>query len=63
MAEKLIKYYAYVFEQKGYAGKVELAMLTKIPAVIAATEPDSAENLEKFKKAVEQITEKPAPVY
>jgi len=63
MAEKLIKYYAYVFEEKGYAGKVELAMLTKIPAVIAATEPDSAENVEKFKEAVEKITEKPAPEY
>jgi hypothetical protein len=63
MAEKLIRYYTYVFEQNGYAGKVELAMLTKVPSVIAATEPDSPENLEKFKAAVEQITEKPAPEY
>jgi len=63
MAEKLIRYYTYVFEEKGYAGKVELAMLTKIPAVIAATEPDSEENIIKFKEAVEQITEKPAPEY
>jgi hypothetical protein len=63
MAEKLIRYYTYVFEEKGYEGKVELAMLTEMPAVIAATEPDSAENLEKFKNAVEQITEKPAPEY
>ena len=63
MAEKLIKYYKYIFEQKGYAGKVELAMLTKIPAVIAATESDSVENIEKFKEAVKKITDKPAPEY
>jgi hypothetical protein len=63
MAEKLVKYYAYVFEEKGYAGKVELAMLTKLPAVIAATEPDSEENIHKFTEAVEKITGKPAPEY
>ena len=63
MAEKLIKYYVYIFEQKGYAGKVELAMLTKVPSVIAATEPDSEENIKKFKESIEQITEKPAPEY
>jgi hypothetical protein len=63
MAEKLVKYYAYIFEEKGYEGKVELAMLTGIPAVIAATEPDNEEHIQKFKEAVEKITEKPAPEY
>lgn len=63
MAEKLVKYYAYVFEEKGYEGKVLLAALTQIPAVMAAAEPDSEDNLKKFKEAVEQITQKPAPEY
>lgn len=58
-----MKYYAYVFEEKGYEGKVALAALTQIPAVLAAAEPDSEENLKKFKEAVEQITQKPAPEY
>lgn len=63
MAEKLIKYYIYITEQKGSAGKAKLAMITKIPILKAAVVPDSKENIEKFKKAVETITGKPAPDY
>lgn len=61
MAEKLMKYYAYVAEKKGLAGKLELAKRTLMPGPKAAIEPDSPENIRKFKKVVEQITEGPAP--
>lgn len=63
MAEKLVKYYAYVAEKKGLSGKIELAKLTLTPGPKAAMEPDSPENLAKFRAAVEKITGEPAPRY
>lgn len=63
MAERLIKYYAYLGQEKGLGAKIELATATKIPSTKAATTPDSPENLEMFRAAVEKITGKPAPVY
>ncbi len=63
MAEKLLLYYKYVAEKKGIEGKMKLASETKIPSTIAATTPDTPENLAKFRKAVEIITGKPAPIY
>ncbi|MCX7834571.1 MAG: hypothetical protein N2450_00710 [bacterium] len=61
MAEKLLKYYIYIEEQKGIAGKAKLAMITKIPILKAAIVPDSKENIELFKRAIETITGKTAP--
>jgi hypothetical protein len=61
MAEKLVKYYQYVVEQKGISAKAQLAGKTIIASLIATTEPDSAENIARFKKAVEEITGMPAP--
>lgn len=63
MAEKLLKYYAYVGQEKGLGAKIELATATKIPSTTAATAPDSPENLSLFKEAVTRITGKPAPTY
>lgn len=63
MAEKLIKYYQYVSEEKGFSGKVQLATSTKVPSTQAALEPDSPELLKVFKDAVEKITQKPAPEF
>jgi len=63
MADKLIKYYNYVAEQKGILAKGKLAELTAMPSVIAATQPDSRENIEKFKAAVAKITGSPAPEF
>jgi len=63
MAEKLIKYYAYVGQEKGLGAKIELATITKIPSTTAATAPDSPENLKLFQEAVEKITGKPAPIF
>ena len=61
MAEKLLKYYQYVVQIKGVSAKAQLAGKTNIPSIIAATVPDSPENIQKFKKAVAEITGMPAP--
>jgi hypothetical protein len=61
VAEKLTQYYNYIQEKEGFAGKVKLAQLTHIPSVQAAVEPDTPQMIERFKKAIERITGKPAP--
>jgi hypothetical protein len=61
MAEKLLQYYKYIQDHEGFSGKVKLAQLTHIPSVQAAVEPDTPEVIERFKKAIERITGKPAP--
>ncbi len=63
MGEKLLKYYQYITSEKGIQGKMALAMSTKIPVPIAATEPDSEENIKSFMKAVHNLTGKPAPEF
>lgn len=61
MAEKLIKYYDFVKKAKGLSGAMKLAAMTKLPSTKAAFEPDNLENINKFKKAVEEITGEKAP--
>ena len=61
MAERLIQYYNYVREVAGYEGKIDLATATKIPSTKAAFEPDSDDNIDKFKKAIKKITGLDAP--
>ena len=61
MAEKLLKYYNYINEKQGLAGKFELAKQTKIPSTKASFEPDSPELIALFKKEVEKITGEPPP--
>jgi len=56
MAELLLKYYKHVSDLKGHSGKLQLAQMTKISPVMAATEPDTPETINSFKKAIEQIT-------
>lgn len=56
MGDKLMKYYQYVGEKVGLSGKIRLAQETKIPSTMAATEPDSAVNMERFKQAIKTIT-------
>jgi hypothetical protein len=63
MGEKLIMYYKYVGDLKGFMGKVELAKLTLMPTTIAAAAPDSPEHIQKFREAVEKITKKESPSY
>jgi hypothetical protein len=61
MAEKLMQYYKYIAEKKGLEGRQQLAGETKIPSIIAANTPDSPENIQLFKKAIEKITRNIAP--
>lgn len=63
MAEKLMKYYQFMGDKRGLAGKMSLAQETKIPSAKAAFEPDSPDNLTLFKKAIEKITGESAPVF
>jgi hypothetical protein len=63
MAERLLKYFKYVGDEKGIDGKVALARLTVMTTISAGTLPDSAENLYKIRVAVERITGKPAPPF
>jgi len=63
MAERLLLYYKYIGEKAGLDGKRQLAFATGLPSILAATEPDTPERLRAFKKAVEEITQKPAPEF
>jgi hypothetical protein len=61
MAEKLMKYYQYIAEEKGMVGRLKLAQMTKIPSTRASLEEDSLENINIFKNAIQKLTKKPAP--
>lgn len=63
MAEILLKYYNYIRVTAGFEGKIDLATSTKIPSTRAAIEPDSPENIQLFKSAVEKITGQSAPEF
>ena len=56
MAERLLKYYKYITEQKGIMGKIELAKETTLPSVLAASEPDSVEKGGKKEPSLVQLT-------
>ena len=56
MAEELIRLYDFIGKEKGIPGKMELAKLTKIPSIRAASLPDSPELIKQFKDAIKQIT-------
>jgi hypothetical protein len=61
MAEKLLRYYKYIYDVKGFTGKIDLAKETRIPSTEAAIEPDTPEKLQLFKDAILRITGKSAP--
>ena len=63
MGARLIRYYIYIGDERGIDGKVRLAHLTRIPAIKAATEPDSREVVELFMEKVKELTGKEAPAY
>jgi len=63
MAEKLLKYYGYIESKKGPIGRMQLAQKTRIPSNFVNNVTDSNENIEKFRKAVEEITGESAPNY
>jgi len=62
MADKLLQYYKYISDNMGLTGRTKLAMATKVPSNMAAIADDSPENLATFRRAIEELTGKPAPV-
>jgi hypothetical protein len=63
MAERLLRYFKFVRELKGLDGQVKLAQETRMPSVRAETEPDSPENLQRFRQAVKRIIGKDPPEF
>ena len=63
MAEKLLKYYKYIYDLKSLEGRIELAKKTNVPTPRAAMEQDSRENIELFRKAIRELTGTDAPQY
>jgi hypothetical protein len=55
MGEKLMEYYTLVEKREGLSGKIALAQETNLPGPKASTAPDSDENVEMFREAVEEI--------
>ena len=55
MAEKLSGFYDEASQLGGLKAKMRLAVLTNIPSSKAGGEPDSPENVQKFKKAMQEI--------
>ena len=62
MGQKLVKIYDLLAQEGGTKAQMRLAMKTGIPANKAESEPDSDDNVEKFKAAFKEITGKDASV-
>jgi hypothetical protein len=56
MAQQLVEFYNYVRREHGKQGAMRLAMMTNVPSILAQQEPDSPENVERFKEAIKQLT-------
>ena len=61
MGARLIDFFDQVSKEYGATGRMKLAMLTKISSIKAQDEPDSAENIQKFAQALEQLRREPKP--
>ena len=55
MAKKLLKFYADAAEHGGVIARLRLAVLTRMSSAKAKTEPDTAENIATFEKAIKEI--------
>ncbi len=62
MAQKLTQFYELIKAHGGMQSQMRLAMKTGLANTKAAAEPDSPENLAKFKAAFKEITGKDAPI-
>lgn len=56
MGARLEKYYEFIREKGGVKEQMRLAMKTCIPSKHAGKEPDSEENIQKFRQAIKEIT-------
>ncbi|MCB9655474.1 MAG: hypothetical protein H6729_15240 [Deltaproteobacteria bacterium] len=61
MGQKLLEYYRYIEQAQGMLARLKLAQETKMPSTRAVFEPDTVENIERFKRAVEKLTGRPPP--
>jgi hypothetical protein len=55
MAAKLSEFYKQAAQEFGLAGRIKLAMLTKISSEKAASADDSPENIRIFEQALKQL--------
>ena len=55
MAAKLNDFYKQAAQEFGLAGRIKLAMLTKISSEKAEASPDSPENIRIFEQAMKQL--------
>lgn len=62
MGQKLVNFYELTQKEGGLPAKMRMAVMTNIPSPKAATEPDSPENIAKFKSAYKAMTGKDAPI-
>jgi len=62
MAQKLTGIYEEIKKVDGMRGQMRLAMLTGMPSTIAASAPDTPENILKFNNAYREIAGKECPI-
>ena len=55
MAAKLNEFYKQAAQEFGLAGRIKLAMLTKISSEKAEAAPDSPENVRIFEQAMQKL--------
>jgi hypothetical protein len=55
MAAKLNEFYKQAAQEFGLAGRIKLAMLTKISSEKAEAAEDSADNIRIFEQALQQL--------
>lgn len=62
MGAKLKQLYDFAQQAGGIEAKMRLAVMTGISSAKAEAEPDTPDNIAKFKKAIKDITGKDAPI-
>jgi hypothetical protein len=55
MGDKIVQYFEEAKRLGGLMGQVRLAMLTTVISSKAPTIPDTPDNLQKFREAIEQV--------
>jgi hypothetical protein len=55
MGKRLVTYYDLAYQKGGLVLQLKLAMKTLVPSNKAAELPDTAENLDLFRKALEEL--------
>lgn len=62
MGQKLIQIYEAIAKEGSIKAKMDLAVKTKLPSTKAATETDTPQKIEEFRRAYKEITGKSCPV-